>query len=121
VSSPGSPFPGVHTDHRIGGALIGLDLLIEVPELRVPVLVLLPLDGLGVALQAEPPGPQQVTDGIRADPVTLAGQLVRPGAGRLRRPPQRRHRIAPLVRPGQGLQRRTLFQFANPAGALLGD
>ena len=56
---------------------MGLDLLVDVPELRVPVRVPLALDRLGVALQAEPLGPQQVTDGVGADPVALAGQLGR--------------------------------------------
>ena len=50
-----------------------LDLLVDVPELRIPVRVPLALDRLGVALQAEPLGPQQVTDGVGADPVPLAG------------------------------------------------
>jgi hypothetical protein len=51
-------FLGVHADHRIGGALMGLDLLVDVAELRVPVRVPPALDGLGVALQAEPLLPQ---------------------------------------------------------------
>ena len=97
---------GVHADHRVRGALVGLDLLVDVPELRIAVRVPLALDGLGVALQAEPLGPQQVTDGVGADPVALAGQLGRQVAGRLRGPPQRRHRITPLLRLHQGQQRR---------------
>ena len=56
---------------------MGLDLLVDVPELRVPVRVPLALDRLGVALQAEPLGPQQITNGVGADPVALAGQLGR--------------------------------------------
>ena len=97
---------GVHADHRIRGALMGLDLLVDVPELRIAVRVPLALDGLGVALQAEPLGPQQVTNGVGADPVTLAGQLRRQVAGQLGRPPQRRHRITALLRLHQGQQRR---------------
>ena len=85
---------------------MGFDLLVDVPELRVAVRVPLALDGLGVALQAEPLGPQQVTDGVGADPVALAGQLRRQVAGGLHRPPQRRHRITPLLRLDQGQQRR---------------
>ena len=85
---------------------MGLNLLVDVAELRVPVRVPLALDRLGVALQAEPLGPQQVTNGVGADPVTLAGQLARQRAGRLRGPPQRRHRIASLLRLHQGQQRR---------------
>ena len=97
---------GVHADHRVRGALVGLDLLVDVPELRVPVRVPLALDGLGVALQAEPPGPQQVANGVGADPVALAGQLGRQVTGGLGGSPQRRHRITPLVRLHQGQQRR---------------
>jgi hypothetical protein len=41
-----------------------------------------------------------------ADPVPLEGQLRCQVAGRLRRPPQRRHRIAPLLWLDQGQQRR---------------
>ena len=48
---------GVHADHRVRGVLVGFDLLIDVPELRIAVRVPLALDGLGVALQAEPLGP----------------------------------------------------------------
>src|SRR5581483_5145001 len=80
---------GVHADHRIGSPLMLLDLLIDVPELGVPVWVPLAFDGLGVALQAEPFSPQQVADGVGTDPVTLAGQLSCQVASRLRRPPQR--------------------------------
>jgi hypothetical protein len=52
------------------------------------------------------PGPQQVTDGAGAGPVTLAGQLARQRAGRLSGPPQRRHQIAALLWLRQGQQRR---------------
>ena len=110
---------GVHADHRIGGVLVGLDLLVDVAELRVPVRVPLALDGLGVALQAEPLGPQQVTDGVGGDLVALAGQLGRQVAGRLRRPPQRRHRVAPLLRLHQRQQRREQprVQVSGPLAA----
>ncbi len=96
---------GVHADHRVTGVLMGTGLLIDVAELRVPVRVLAALDGLGVALQAEPLRPQQVTHGVRADLMALAGQFLRQRAGRLRRPPQRRHRIPPLHRLHQRQQR----------------
>ena len=115
----GAPFPagvgeladqflllGVHADHRVRGALVRFDLLVDVAELGVPVRVPLALEGLGVALQAEPLGPQQVADRVRGDLAALAGQLARQVAGRLRRPPQRRHRVAALVRLYQGQQRR---------------
>jgi hypothetical protein len=97
---------GVHADHRIAGDLVVLHLLADVPELRVAVRMPRPLDGLGVALQAEPLVPQQVPDRVRGDLMALPGQLIREIAGRLRRPPQRRHRITPLLRLDQGQQRR---------------
>ncbi len=52
--------------------------------------------------------------------MALAGQLVRQVAGRLRRPPQRRHRIAPLLRLDQGQQRRAQpgIQVGRPLAAL---
>ena len=50
---------GIDADHRLPGHLVGLDLLVDVAELRVPVRMLLPLKRLGVALQAEPLAPQQ--------------------------------------------------------------
>ena len=99
-------FLGIHADHRIRGAQMPFDLLVDVAELRVPVRALLPLQGLGVALQAEPLPAQQIPHRVRAHPVPLAGQLRRQRPGRLGRPPQRRLRIAPLVRLHQGQQRR---------------
>ena len=97
-------FLGVHADHRVAGALVGPGLLADVAELGVPVRVPRPLDGLGVALQAEPLGPQQVPDRVRGDLMALPGQLTREIAGRLGDPPQRRHRIAALLRLDQGQQ-----------------
>jgi hypothetical protein len=110
---------GVHADHRVGGILMLLDLLVYIPELRVPVRVPLAFEGLGVALQAEALGPQQVTDGVGADRVAPAGQLARQVAGGLRRPPQRRHRVAALVRLHQGQQRReqARVQVGGPLAA----
>ena len=109
--TPGPPLParvlelpdqllllGVHADHRVAAVLVGPGLLADVAGLGVPVRVLVPLDGLGVALQAEPLRAQQVAHGIGADLMALAGQLIREIASRLGRPPQRRHRIALLVR-----------------------
>lgn len=64
-------------DHRVPGALMSLDLLVDVRELRVPVRVPSALDHLGVALQAEPIGPQQVPDGIGVRPGDPAGQFAR--------------------------------------------
>ena len=98
---------------------MGLDLLVDVTELRVPVRVLRSLDRLGVALQAESLLPQQVSHGIGTDPVALAGQLARQRAGRLGGPPQRRHRIAPLLRLDQRQQRRAQLriQLGGPLAA----
>jgi len=72
---------GVHADHRIRGALVGPGLLADVTELGVPVRVLLPLDGLGVGLQAEALGPQQAADGVGGDLVALGGQFGGQAAG----------------------------------------
>ena len=57
-------------------------------------------------MQAEPRGRQQLGGRQRGAPVPLRRQLIRQMRGRLRRPPQRLHRIAP--RPGidQQIQRR---------------
>src|SRR5205814_10214416 len=68
---------GVHADHRLPGTLMAFDLLIDVAELRVPVRDLVPLDRLGVALQAEALLPQQVGHRVRAHAVTLPAQLAR--------------------------------------------
>ncbi len=115
-------FLGVHADHRIAIALAGPDLLADIPELRVPVRVLAALDGLGVALQTEPLLPEQVTDGVRRDLMALAGQLGRQLPGGFRGPPQRRHRIAPLLRLDQGQQRRaqSRIQLGGPLAAPAG-
>jgi len=98
---------------------MGFDLLVDVPELAVTVRVPPALDGLGVPLQAEPLLPQQIPDDVGAHPVTLAGQLRRQLAGRLGRPPQRRHRITPLLRFNQGQQSRAQprVQVSGPLAA----
>jgi hypothetical protein len=77
-----------------------------VPELAVPVGMLLALQGFGVALQAEALLAQHVADNVGGDPPALAGQLGREVTGGLRGPPQRRHRIAPQIRLHQRRQRR---------------
>jgi hypothetical protein len=68
---------GIHADHRIASALMIADLPADVPELRIPVRVPLAFQSPGVALQPESLLPQEVTDGVRAEPVALAGQLRR--------------------------------------------
>jgi hypothetical protein len=52
-----------------------LGLLVDVPELRIPVRVLLTLQDLGSALPAEPVVPQQLAHRRRRYPVPLPGQL----------------------------------------------
>lgn len=89
---------GVHADHRLAGVSVAASLLVEIPELGVPVGMLAALERLGIGLQAKALLPQQAGDGVRTDPVPLTGQLGCQRAGRLDRPPQRRHRISAFVR-----------------------
>src|SRR3954449_12222537 len=49
----------IHADHRRTGGLMGLDLLVDVGELRIAVGMLPALQRRGRALQAEPVLPQQ--------------------------------------------------------------
>ena len=97
---------GVDADHRLPGVAVLPGLLVQVPELGVPVRDLVPLDGLRVALQAEALFTQQVSHRVRADAVALAGELGGQRPQRFRRPPQRRHRITPLIGLHQRQQRR---------------
>lgn len=50
-----------------------LGLLVEVAKLDVPVRVLPALDRLGVALQREPLGAQQLGDRVGSGPMSLPG------------------------------------------------
>jgi hypothetical protein len=97
--------PGVHADHRLTGTHVPSGLLVDVAELGVTVRVLPALDGLGAGLRAEALLTQQAGDRVRAHPVPLAGERGREAPGRLHRPAQRRHRVAPLVRFHQCRQR----------------
>jgi hypothetical protein len=97
---------GVHADHRVPARLVGLGVVVEVSELRIPVRVLGALDRLGVALQAETLLSQQVTDGVGRDLVPGPGQLLGQRPSRFRRPPQRRHRVPAHVRLDQRHQGR---------------
>jgi len=99
-------------------------LLVEVAELGVPVRVLFALQGLGIRLQTEAGPAQEVSDGVGAHAVALPGQRRGQRTGGLGRPPQRRHRVPPLLRLHQGQQRRqqsrvqisgTLAPAAGPA------
>lgn len=98
----------------VPGVPVVARLLVKVVELGVPVRVLSTFDGLGVGLQAEAFLPQQASDRVGGDPVPLARELRRQIPGRLRRPAQRRHRIAPLT----GLDQRK--QCQPQPGAQLG-
>ncbi len=97
---------GVHADHRVPRGQVLLRRAADVPELGVPVRVPFPLDRLGVALQAEPLLVQQLVHRVRGDRMPGSRQLAGQVPGGLGSPPQRCHRIAPLVRLHQGQQRR---------------
>jgi hypothetical protein len=56
-SHPAAHAFGVHTDHRLTGGLILLDLLVEMAKLRIPVRVLLAFPGLDVGLEGWSPAP----------------------------------------------------------------
>jgi hypothetical protein len=89
---------GVHTDHRLVGGLVLLDLLVEIAKLRIPVRVLLAFQSLDVGLQAEALLHQQLAHRRRRDAMALPGQLLGQVPQRLSRPPQRRHRVPAFVR-----------------------
>ena len=96
---------GVHADHRAARGHVLLRLRVEVAELGVPVRVLLALDRLGVALQAVPQlTGQQGGHGRGRHLMSPPGQRLGQVPGRLGRPFQRRHRIAPGLRLHQRLQ-----------------
>jgi len=95
---------GVHADHRLTVGLVVLDLLVDIPELGIPVGVLGALQGLDVGLQAEPFPPQQSAHRRGGDRVPLPGQLLGQVPQRLGRPPQRRFRVAAFVRLHQRQQ-----------------
>jgi hypothetical protein len=96
----------IHADHRRTGGLMGLDLLVDVGELRIAVGMLPALQRLGRALQTEAVLPQQPAHRRRRHRMALLGQLGRQMTQRLRRPPQRRHRIPAGVRLDQPQQGR---------------
>src|SRR5674476_654912 len=74
-------------------------------ELGVTVGVLSALQRLGVALQAVPGLMQEPLDQRRRHLESRSTQLSREGAQRLRRPPQRRHRVTARLGLNQGVQR----------------
>src|SRR5674476_1173491 len=76
----------------------------DVTELGVAVFVLATLPGLGICLQAVARCTQQPSDSLIRDRMPLRGQCFSQRPRRLRRPPQRRHRITPRYRINQGVQ-----------------
>ena len=66
----------IHADHRLSVSLMCLGLLVDVPELRIPVRMLFPLQGLGVGLQAKPALSQQPAHRRRGDRMPLTGQFL---------------------------------------------
>ena len=89
---------GVDADHRLAVGLVVFDLLVEVTELGIPVGVLGAFEGLDVGLEAEPFPLQQSTHRRGGDRMSLPCELLGHVPQRLGRPPQRRHRIAALIR-----------------------
>ena len=83
----------VDRNHRFAGLEMPDGLTVEVPELAVTVRVLVALHRLGRRLQREPQHPKQLTHQRRRRVMTGIGQRPRQLPSRLRRPPQRRHRI----------------------------
>jgi hypothetical protein len=98
------PLLGVDADHWLAIGLMVLDLLVEVAKLGIPIGVLRAFQRLGVGLEAEAMLPQQLADRGRRHRMSLAGELIGQVPQRLGRPPQRRHRIAALVRLHQRQQ-----------------
>ena len=83
-----------------------VDPVIEELELRVPIRMRRPLQGLLRPLQAVATRGQQLSDLLRAHRKALDRQLRREGARTVRRPSQGRLRIAPGHRVHERLQRR---------------
>jgi hypothetical protein len=81
-----------------------LDLLVDIPELGIPVGVLGAFERLDVGLQAELFPLQQSAHRRGGDRMSLPCELVCQVPQRLGRPPQRRHWIASLVRLDQRQQ-----------------
>jgi hypothetical protein len=95
----------VHTDHRITDSRVPTDGVMDMAELGVAIDVLFALHRLGVALQAVAGLVQQSPDQRRGHLEALRTQLAGQRAQRLRRPPQRRHRITARLGLHQRIQR----------------
>ena len=95
----------VHRHHRLTSFEVAADVTGDVAELGVTIRMGSPFVLLGRRLQAVTHAVQQLTDGhvrdLETSPPQLAGQRPR----RLRRPPQRAHRITPGLRLDQRIQR----------------
>jgi hypothetical protein len=100
------PLGGVHADHRLAVGLVVFDLLVAVAEPGIPVGVLGAFQGLGVGLEAAALPPATVDPPSGRRPGALPCELLGHVPQRLGRPPQRRHRIAALVRLHQRQQGR---------------
>src|SRR6266480_6953790 len=113
---------GVHRDHRVPGVEEGLDLLVEVVELGIPVGVGATLSGLDVGLQVVAEPLPQIPDYRMADGMALPGQRLGELAGALGAPQQGGLRVATRGwadqsiesphQPRVGLRER----FATPSG-----
>lgn len=95
----------IHAEHRLPAVLMLADPVVDAAELGTVVGMLLALQNLGVALQAEALLAQQIAHRVRADPVSLPGQFGSELAGGLARPAQRRHGIPTHIRLDQRQQR----------------
>lgn len=91
-------FLRVDADHGLAGAQVLHDLCVQMDELGVTVGVLRALVLLGIGLQAVAHLVQELADGDVADRISLAGELARECSGRLGRPSERAHGVAPALR-----------------------
>ena len=91
----------VDADHGLARAQVLHDLRVQMGELGVTVGVLGALVLLGVGLQAVAHLVQELADGDVADRISLAGELAGKCSGRLGRPSERAHGVAPALRLDQ--------------------
>ena len=107
---------GVDRHHRLPLPLKGLDPPADVAELRVPVRMLSPFQGLAIPLQAVAHLMQQSIHRALADPVPFASQSFSESRRAAARPAQRPRRVAPRDRIELTLQRRrqSWIAFGQP-------
>ena len=96
---------GIHGDDRQTSLQCRLDLLVDMPELSVPILMVFPLLGLAVALQTEVLFAQQLGNFDMTDRMSLSAQFHRQTAGAFAEPAQGRFRIADCIRFDQSVER----------------